>query len=228
MRRTLFVTAAIGAALVMAIQTPGITAGQAAAKATAAVAHINIMSAEDTDYSTVLRSTLKAPGGKDLFVDVSLECGLFTGTKVASEAGILDTSTAESGVKVKVVLDRGTPNEREALPGEITFCSRTQTMSGKYAGIEDCEDENGDGETTEDECDLTEEETELLLDTMNANSFNFVITSIGAWTHTIDVLAKIDVETTAQAGEAEAWAAIGHGTVTVEQVRLARGQLEVS
>jgi len=228
-RKIAFLASAVLAMLILASQTPGISGGTAAAKASASVAHINILSEEDRDYSVVLTSTLKSPGGKDLLIDVSLECGLFTATKVASEAGVLDTSTAKAAVDVKVVIDRGTAAERVALPGEITFCSREQTLSGSYAGIEDCEDQNGDGEVTDDECDLTPEETELLLDTMNANSFNFVLTGVRNGVHRIEVLAKIDTDRSAEAGTASSHAAIGHGTVTVESVRLARdGQLDVA
>jgi hypothetical protein len=130
---------------------------------------------------------------------------------------------------VQVVLDAGTANERVANPGETTFCRRTQTLTGKYAGIENCEDANGDGQTTEDECETTPEETELILDTMNANSFNFILGNVGTGVHTVSVLAKIELDSVANQGEAEARAAIGNGSVTIETVRLARDtQIELS
>lgn len=215
----------LGVCLVLAAlaSTPSsIAAGQPAAKASAQVGRINILSSEDMDWSQVLAAPIKTPNGKGLFVDVSLECGLYTRTKTVSRDGILDTSTAESGVKVMVVLDAGTAGERIALPGETTFCRRTQTLSSRYAGIEECEDTNGDGETTEDECDTTPEETQLILDTMNANSFNFIFNNVGTGVHTVSVLARIDLDSTADAGEAEARAAIGNGSVTIETVRLAK------
>lgn len=204
-------------------------AGQPASKASAQVGKINILSSENLDWTQVLGTTIKTPNGKGLFVDVSLECGLYTRTKTVSQEGILDTSSAESGVKVMVVLDAGTANERVASPGETTFCRRTQTLSSRYAGIEECEDENGDGETTEDECETSPEETQLILDTMNANSFNFIVGSVGSGVHTISVLARIDLATEAEAGEAEARAAIGNGSVTLETVRFAKNtQIELS
>ncbi len=223
MKRTIVMSVAmIVAALALTQPYLAGAAGTPASKATAQVGGINILADTDQDWTSVLDATIKTPNGKDLFVDVSLECGLFTRTKAVSQGGVLDTSTSESSVKVVVVLDAGTPAERVAAPGETTFCRRTQTLSGKYAGIENCEDKNGDGEVTDDECELTPEETELLLDTMNANSFNYVIGNLKSGVHTISVLAKIDLETTTQNGEAEARAAIGKGSVTVETVRIAR------
>lgn len=211
--------------LTVLITAPSATgAGQPSAKASAQVGAINILTSESTEWSQILAAPIKTPNGKGLFIDVSLECGLYTRTKTVSQDGILDTSTAESGVKVQVVIDAGTARERVVSPGEVTFCRRTQELSSRYAGIEECEDTNGDGETTEDECETTPEEIQLILDTMNANSFNFVVGSIGQGVHTISVLARIDLASQAEAGEAEARAAIGNGSVTIETVRLVKNQ----
>jgi hypothetical protein len=215
----------LGVCLVIAALTSSpssFAAGQSAAKASAQVGNINILTSENLEWSQILTAPIKTPNGKALFVDVSLECGLYTRTKTVSQEGILDTSSADSGVRVQVVLDAGTSKERVAKPGEITFCRRTQTLSSRYAGIEECEDANGDGETTEDECETTPEETQLILDTMNANSFNFILDGVGAGVHSVSVFARIDLSSEAEAGEAEARAAIGHGTVTIETVRLAK------
>ncbi|MGH7319730.1 MAG: hypothetical protein ACRELA_08910 [Candidatus Rokuibacteriota bacterium] len=215
---------ALAAGLVMGT-TGGLwaAAGPPASKATVRVAHINILSDEDLDYTTVLEATLRTANMKDLLLDVALECGLYTRTKVVSQDGILDTSRADSGVRVRVLLDPGTPNEIVAPPGETTYCRRVQQLSAVYNGVQNCQDENGDGTVQYDECELTPEETELLLDTMDASAFNFVIGDVTAGVHTIAVQAKIDLETSSDMGEAEAKAAIGNGAVTVEEVRLVRG-----
>ena len=55
-----------------------IAAGQPSAKASAQVGKINILSSEDMGWSQVLAAPIKTPNGKALFVDVSLECGLYT------------------------------------------------------------------------------------------------------------------------------------------------------
>lgn len=110
-------------------------AGVPASKATAQVAHINILSSDDLAYTTILNTTLRTANQKDLFIDVSLECGLYTRTKVVSQEGVPDTSSADSGVRVRVLLDPGTPNERVAPPGETTYCRRVQTLTGVYGGV---------------------------------------------------------------------------------------------
>lgn len=215
----------LAAGLIMGM-TGGLFAAesQPAAKVTARVADIAIVNSDvDVPYTPVLNATLRTSALKDLFVDVSLECGLFTRTQVVSEGGTLDTSSARSSVKVRVLMDAGTVNERELLPGEITFCRRAQTLSAQYGGVENCNDENGDGIVQYSECETTPEMTEFILDTMNANAFNFVIDDVGAGVHTITVEARIDLEEEFMEGEAEAMATIGRGAVTVEEVRLAPG-----
>jgi hypothetical protein len=56
------------------------------------------------EWTTILSNNLKTANQKDLFVDVSLECGLYTSTKVAS-SGKTDTSVADAGVQVQVLVD---------------------------------------------------------------------------------------------------------------------------
>ncbi len=189
--------------------------GQPASKVTAKVGDIAILDSTGMEWKTILSNNLKTANQKDLFVDVSLECGLYTSTKVAS-AGKTDTSVADAGVQVQVLVD-GKP----ILPGPVTFCRRTQTLTALFGGImNSCKDLNGDGTITNDECTWTNEELELVLETMNANSFNFIQGNLLAGTHTIDVQARIDTDHTAMAGTADAKATIGKGSVTVESVRM--------
>lgn len=199
-------------------------AGPPASKAVAAVADITILDTDqDVDWTPILTAQLRTASVKDLFIDVSLECGLYTRTRVVSQDGVPDTSKAESGVRVQVILDPESATPRVIPPGEVTFCRRVQSLTGVYGGVENCEDENGDGIVQYDECETSPEETELLLDTMDANAFNFVVDDVGSGVHTIQVQAMIELEETAQAGEAEATAAIGNGAVTVEEVRMVNG-----
>jgi hypothetical protein len=137
-----------------------------------------------------------------------------------ASAGKTDTSVAEAGVQVQVLVD-GTP----ILPGPVTFCRRTQTLTALFGGImNSCTDLNQDGTITNDECSWTPEELALILETMNANSFNFIQADLLAGTHTIEVQAKIETAHTAQAGSADAKATIGKGSVTVESVRMIRNE----
>ena len=213
---------------VLVIVLAGLAFGGAAAqssqpssKVTAAVSSITILQPAEgeTDWTTILSNNLKTPNQKDLFVDVSLECGLYTDTLVKSAGGTKDTAKAEAGVYVQVLVD-----DVPMYPGEVVFCRRTQTLTALFGGILNCTDTYGDGVITVDECTLTPEELELVLDTMNANSFNFVLDDLGPGVHTVAVQARISTKEEAGAGMADAKATIGKGSVTVESVRMIKNE----
>ena len=83
------------------------------------------------------------------------------------------------------------------------------------------------GESELDEDCVDPETLSLVLETMHAASFNFLLTDPGVGMHTIQVLCQ-SVITTATDGNddntAEATALVGKGSVTVEKVRLALGE----
>jgi len=194
--------------------------GHPAAKATAKVGDIHVIDAESLEWTTVLENTLKTPNQKDLFIDVSLECGLYTKTKVKSKGGVPDTSSAEAAIDVRVLVDG-----EEAYPGEVVFASRSQTLTAVFQGlIEGCLTVDEEGNVIIDEECLEPEELELILDTMNANSFNFIMDDLTSGVHTVEVQARIDTAIGAQEGEAQAMATIGKGSVTVEEVRMIKGE----
>jgi hypothetical protein len=194
---------------------------QPSSKVTAAVSTVTILepSEGETDWTTILSNNLRTPNQKDLFVDVSLECGLYTDTLVRSSGGNKDTAKAEAGVYVQVLVD-----DQVMYPGEVVFCRRTQTLSATFGGILNCTDLNGDGVITVDECTLTDEELQLILDTMNANSFNFILDDLTPGVHTVAVQARISTVEEAGAGAADAKATIGKGSVTVESVRMIKNE----
>jgi len=218
MKRTVFLV--LVAVLTILALAGGVAAqSQPSSKVTAKVGTIAILDTTEMDWTTILSNNIKTPNQKDLFIDVSVECGLYTRTLVKS-AGNKDTATAEAGVYVQVLVD-GAP----AYPGEVVFCRRTQELTALFGGImESCTDLNGDGVITYDECTWTPEELELVLDTMNANSFNFILDDLTAGVHTVEVQARISSVTEAGAGVAEAWATIGKGSMTVEEVRLIQNE----
>lgn len=197
------------------------SASAQSAKATVAVGNINILDASERDYSTIMSSTIKASNQKELIMDVSLECGLLTRTKVSSKTGISDTSSAQASVMVRVLIDG-----KVAKPGEVVFCKRTQELSATFAGIlQECRDANLDGTISQDECSFLPEELSLMLSTMNANSFNFILDNVSTGLHKIEVQAKISSGTSVQLGSADAKASIGKGSIVVEEMRLIRNQL---
>ena len=189
------------------------------AKATAKVGNVNVLNQTTLGWTTILSNTIKTANQKDLFIDVSLETGLYTNTKVRSN-GNKDTSEAGATIKVRVLVD----NE-EAYPGEVVFDQRTQTLSATLGGIlENCTDSNGDGDIDLNDCTLAPEEIELILNTMAAHSFNFIMDDVSSGEHAIEVQAMIGTTGSSGAGSASANATIGNGSVTVEEVRLIRNE----
>jgi len=207
--------------------------GKAAAKATAQMASISIVDAANASvasngysgWTPIFSQTMKTANNTDLFIDVSMECGLYTLTKNQSQAGDSSTAVAEAEVRVRVRVDNGF-----SYPGPegVTFCRRSQTLESVFQGL--LTNEAGQsclttdlttGVTSIDETCLRPESVKLILDTMTANSFNFIHPDLLSGTHTITVEAMIDTKATSDsltssgekvvaedhAGNASTWAA---------------------
>ena len=107
----------------------------------------------------------------------------------------------------------------------MTFCRRNQEMSANFQGLIDgCLSVDATGNVVIDEACLAPEEVELILDTMSANAFNFIFGDATSDVHLIEVQARISLDSSVQEGEAEARATLGKGSMTVEEVRLAKGE----
>ena len=195
------------------------------AKSTAQCGPIS-MAEEGAGYTSIFTQTIKIPEKKDLFIDVSLECGLTTDTKVMSRQRRKAVAEAEATVMVRVIMDGDVDNP--VAPGEITFARRHQTLIAEFAGdFSDCITDEGTIVLTET-C-VAEETLQLILDTMNANSFNFIASDVPVGIHEIDVQAKLEYKTVegtieGVGGEAAANAYLGKGSVTVECVRMMSGE----
>ena len=183
-------------------------------------------STADHGWETIpgLSGYMKKAQKWDMVVDVSLECSLYTQTEVKSKGGNKDTSTAQAGVYVRVLVD-GVPMEPyyqvagEETPG-VTFCRRYQELSAKFQGLfEQCIDEEGHV-FLNDDC-LEYEELNLVLDTTNANAFNFVRKDLPQGEYLIEVQTKVSSDTSNQNGSADAWGAIGKGSAIIHEVRFA-------
>lgn len=177
----------------------------------------------DADWATVLSTTIKTSEQKDLIIGGSFETGLYTQTLVRSKGGNSDTSFAEAQVQVRVLIDGGTAAERIAEPGIVTYDRRYQELMAKFGGVLSCADLNADGIVSFDECTLTEEELNLILDTMAAHHFNFVLDDLGSGEHTVQIQARVITDKGAQLGSASAFGSVGKGSLTVEEVRLVKG-----
>ena len=220
--------------LISGIGVAGSSEGHPAAKATAKAGNITVLGFDEgttsIGWTTILENTIKTANNKDLFIDVSLECGLYTETFVKSRGGNKDKSTADSVIMVRVLIDGDEANP--VWPGEVVFAQRYQELEAEFAGIiyEECItvscnplDPTDCTVTIDPEC-LGNETLRLIQKTMSANSFNFIEDNLSAGVHTVSVQAMIDSATTAQQGEADAWAMIGLGSVTIEEVRMIKGE----
>jgi hypothetical protein len=212
-------------AIVVILLATGVAFAQSqqSSKAAAQAGAISVLSPDESSgvdsFVTIMSGSVKTSQQKDLFLGVSLECGLYTRTLSKSKGGNKDTSMAEAGVRVRVLIDGV-----EAAPGEVTFCRRSQELSATFQGLIDgCLSVDDLGNVILDEECLLPEEIELVLDTMSANTFNFLHADAGVGTHFVEVQAMIDLGTDAQAGDAEARATLGKGSLTIEEVRLIKG-----
>lgn len=221
------------------------------AKATAQIGDLSVLEVSgsggsgdavsgDTGWTTLFTQDIKTPTGKDLFINVSLECGLTTDTTVMSKKLVRAIADAEAIVEVKVVVDGvDVPvNGNDPADTDITFARRHQTLIAEFAGdISECMT-IVDGVIVIDWACVTPEMLQLILDTMQANSFNFIVPDLAAGTHTVQIEAKLSYEAsgnleqqeideaivTMAEGKAFAKAYLGNGSVTVEVVRMIKGE----
>ena len=113
----------------------------------------------------------------------------------------------------------------------MTFCRRSQTLSAEFQGLLTNEDgtvclsaDPDTGVITIDEACLEFESVRLIMNTTNANAFNFVQYDLAQGNYQVEVQAKISSSTEAGNGSADAWATIGKGSAILEEVRFAKTQ----
>jgi hypothetical protein len=155
---------------------------------------------------------IKTANKSDLLVGVSLQSTVLTETKTKGRNGDTNLSVAEGRVNVCLTVDDGA--HTDFAPDCVTFEMRKQTLETKLSGVLDCP---GD-----DFCTITDdEEVNLLLETMSANHFNFVVRDLSSGDHTIEATitgsTSTSCATTDESCRAEV--AVGPGAITVEQVR---------
>ncbi len=183
-------------------------------------------------WTPILSQSIKTASQKDLFIDAALQCGIYTETVVRSKDMVRDSSKAVGTISVRVkVLDSSGKLVAYAmppLPGNeadgVIYASRAQTLWAVLQGQVDLT-------TTEtgayDIVVVAPEEIGLILDTMDAHAFNFVVGDLPSGVYTVVVEAKLDASTElggSALGSAVADAAIGLGTVTIESVRMIKGE----
>jgi len=150
-------------------------------------------------------------------VDVSTVVGLYTSTQVkGNNTGATSAATATAGVHVRVRLDNVIYAFPDKLGAGIDFDNRVQTLTANLGNIftSAC----AASSTT---CTLTPEQITLILNTSSAHAFSFVLLSVGAGTHTVEIQVLADTNTSEMTGGvAIAGAAYGPASVTIDAVRL--------
>jgi len=202
-------------------------------------------SATDTGWKTVQRTYIKTPNGKDLVMNVAMQTGLVTFTEVKSKGGNKGTSKATASIHVRVRIYDVDSSTLQVIPGSyryaypysddpnqpknydvgVTYNSRTQVLSATFQGIiERC---IVDGTILiNDDC-LDPEEVSLLLETLSANSFNFIAANETSGIKQIDVQARAKANTAlfgTQQGSAKGEAYVGLGSMLIETVRFVKDQ----
>ena len=199
----------------LAARAGGSTSGVPSTKASAFFGDIAILNSTQLGWTEIMSTTMKSANQRTLFIQPALECGLYTSTTVRSRGGKRDTSTASATIQMQVLVDGVA-----AAPGVVVYCSRTQELSATLGGImQSCTDGNADGTITAAECEMTDEEISLMLNTMDASSFNFGA-DVSSGVHTISVQARISTSSSFEGGAASAYATIGKGSVLVTDQRL--------
>src|SRR5438874_3674833 len=193
---------AISMVLPVAMGTANAQQSQPSSKVTAKTANLTLLpkTTGTGDWQTLLSNTIKTSNMKDLFISASFEVGLFTQTLVSSKNMVKDTSTADANVQVRVMLDG-----KVVEPGQVVYGRRTQTLSATLEGaIAACltivTNPDGSQSIVLDPACVTPEIIELILDSMDAASFNFVAVNVPVGVHTISVQSRIDTTGSAQTG----------------------------
>jgi hypothetical protein len=223
----LLLTSVFAGGLVAAAVGAGPAMAQSA-KYTAAIDNVSLAPVTITtcstpdNWSTVLNTTIKTANKSDLQVIGSSQIGLFTQTQVKSKGGTTDTSSAETKVKVRVLVDGnpapvcGGPNcpGGVAYPSSVVFDARKQTLSANLAGL-NCTADPVTGVVTCTDPEIIE----LILDTTSAHSFAFVAPNLASGNHPVALQVAACTATSTTTGTASASVTMGPGTLTVEQVR---------
>jgi hypothetical protein len=198
-------------------------------------------------------ATIKVPQGKELLIGVSAEIGLVTNTSVKGKNGGAAKAVAGGEAYVTVIaVPRDGGDSVKAAPGMIMLSKRVQELDATLGGvIQSCEEPCGVEVGTSaivcndiliaENCEVTDEEIGLLLDTTAAHHFNFLLPNMNQGVYDIKAVfttgasAEVDICDAGEAcsndpdgtitASAAATAVINKTMLTVQQVRAAKNSL---
>ena len=161
------------------------------------------ISPDSDDWQNIFKNSIKITKQetKDLIIDVSLECGITTNTRVVD-----DKSPHKSEATVEVLV-RVYVDDEIAQPEKVTFAKRFQALVSKKEPL------------------TKEDNIVTFLDTKAANSFKFVMEDVPGGTHNIVVQAKVSFiqDGLFCGGHPKTNVSIGNGLVAVESVKMIKG-----
>jgi hypothetical protein len=192
-------------ALALASLAAGPTAAAEGTKSTKTAVQVESLTEihQTNSFVPILSASIHIPEQKDIHVDVSAECGLATDTTVKSkgkhsdDGTSADSATAEAAVMIRVrVFDQNGVEVPDVVKPSraVTFCKRTQTLSAKLQGFiatSGCFDADGNFRDDLAECTLYTEEIGLMLDTLQANAFNYLVENLNQGVYTVVAEAEI-------------------------------------
>lgn len=192
------------------------------------------------------RPYIKTPNGKELSFDVALQCALITFTEAKAKGsgggGGSAKAAAEGRISIRVAVDEvdnagtltGAPT-RYALPDNdganvlgtdapapaegpdgVTYCFRFQELEVSFENLVCLFDETGN---PDDECIIA---VSLLLETLNAHAFNFVLNDVSPGNKRITVQARATADADVfgdPLSSARGEAFVGMGSTRIETLR---------
>jgi len=183
------------------------------------VSHLAPENALKGSWVKVLSAPIQTASQKDLLIDVSLVTSLFTDTSVSSQLLQKVSAQAEACIDVQVLVD-GKTLDKWPLSGPntpVTFDRRAQTLIAQFAGLAVTDPVTGI-------VTVTSEFLEFILDTTAAHSFKWVVADLQQGNHTVEVQARLTIDSNVSSGgSAAAAGCVGWGSCVVEEIRLIRG-----
>lgn len=204
--------------MTLAVACALITGGAMAASSKFAAHVSGVLITNGAGGTGTLNVPIKTANKSDLLVGVSLQSSVLTETMTKGKNGDVNLSVAEGKVWVCLEVDGGA--HTDFAPDCVTFEMRRQTLQTKLSGVLTCPTE--DTPDFDDFCTITDdEEVNLLLETMSANHFNFVVQNLSAGDHVVKahVFGSTSTSCVTTDESCRAEVAVGPGSITVEEVR---------
>lgn len=180
--------------------------------------------ASDTKQLMFQPLIINAAQQKDFVISVTAVTNIVTDTRLRGEFG--ETDSVKIAVR-PVVTNLKTGDVHPVYPSEVTFASRIQTIEGRLSdAVYVCEE----GKIpSEENCSWDYSEAEwinLILNTTNANGFNFICPDLIQGDHEIVVWVTIESSSTGGPIPEGIAGTVGPRTLIVNEVALANAYVD--